>query len=193
MTNSRETSHVTVILSIGPRRLACAALLASTALGLSACGTLHAGATATQSPAPTDSISSIPTDSSSPSPSISQSTTYPIDELTAIAQQYATMFGGSSLTLVDGVYTKRAAAIILATPGDDVGQDRDAPVFVIQEQGQFTGGNMEPAPAGATQVSGTQLMLVVNAQTLKVSDLGISTNSSDMSSLGSVFTIPATG
>lgn len=83
-------------------------------------------------------------------------------------------------------------ALAVATPGDSDGEDPTVPVYVIRAIGRFSGAGRS-RPYGAKIVPATVVMAVVDARTFTVTDGSEGDSRGDLSSLGSVFTLPAAG
>lgn len=166
--------------NVARRCLLVATISVPLSILLASCGDVRAGASASESPVPSDSASTTPSSSSS----------IPVDQLAALLAQQISLFGGSDVVLAQGVATTRSSALGVATPGDDPGQDPKVPVFLLQVDGTFTGGGSELIPAGAKQIPGTELMVVVSARTFDVLDVGLNSKRVGIAGLGSTFALP---
>lgn len=88
------------------------------------------------------------------------------------------------------VATTRAMALTAATPGDTVPGSTGESVYLVEMTGQFVG-NALSTPPGAPSPVGRFLFIVINAKSLELTDLGLTstTPSVSLSRLGQVMNI----
>jgi hypothetical protein len=108
------------------------------------------------------------------------------DYVSRITQRIATAMGDASPTSSVEVYTTRAAAERL-TSGAVV--DTDGPVYLVELRGNFIDKSARIG-CGAAFPTGTEVDFTIDPHSQTVLDLGISNNSPDISSLGSVSAVP---
>jgi hypothetical protein len=96
-----------------------------------------------------------------------------IERLTLIADNIVQATGGVAPEWVSVVVTTHGRALASATPGDWVPGDMQAIVYLMTMEGQFVHWRRPPRRAAPT---GTYLSIVLNAETLKRMDLGLSRN-----------------
>jgi hypothetical protein len=108
------------------------------------------------------------------------------DYVSQIAQRIASEMGDASPTASNEVYTTRQAAEGL-TSGAVV--DTDVPVYLVELRGNFVD-KYARLPPGAAFPTGTEVDFTIDPRSQTVLDLGISNNSPDISSLGSVSAVP---
>jgi hypothetical protein len=112
-------------------------------------------------------------------------------EIPALAKQMATVAGDAAPTLIQHVSATRAAANRIAGGDIILGTDATTPSYLIAMKGSFT--VQRPLPPGAPQslqgtVTYSVLTLVVNAETGRVMDSGLTNSYPDLASLGPVAT-----
>jgi hypothetical protein len=105
----------------------------------------------------------------------------PTATLTGIAEQSAAANGDATPESAEVVATTRAKAALLMS-GADV--DTDQAVYLIQEQGSFTGVDA-PIPPGVKPPTGQDLYVAVDAKTMEQLDWGILPAPVSLTSLGS--------
>jgi hypothetical protein len=104
--------------------------------------------------------------------------------LKQMALQRATQMGDAAPTAVSYVASTRLAAV-KAVSGAILTAETDRPVYVIEEDGDFVD-SMAFQPPGTPAPTGTHLTLVVDATTLEVLDMGLTTTAPPLSKLGAV-------
>lgn len=97
-----------------------------------------------------------------------------VPQLTTLARRAARANGDPAPVWATAVLTTRAKALTSATPGDSVPGDTRTQVFLVTMLGRFTAYDSSP-PAGAALPTGRYLSVVVDARTLVVLDIGLST------------------
>ena len=96
-----------------------------------------------------------------------------IPRLTAIAHRAATINGDPSPAWITAVVTTHAKALTSATPGDYLPGSAHIKVFLITMRGRFTASDAT-GPPGAEAPTGRYLSLVIDANTFRGLDFGIS-------------------
>jgi hypothetical protein len=96
-----------------------------------------------------------------------------IERLTLIADNVVAATGGIAPAWISVVVTTHARALASATPGHWVPGDMEAVVYLMTMEGQFTHWRSPPRRKAPT---GTYLSIVLNAETLRRMDLGLSHN-----------------
>jgi hypothetical protein len=109
-----------------------------------------------------------------------------IERLTLIADNVVKANGGIAPAWVSVVVTTHGRALASATPGAWVAGDMQAVVYLMTMEGQFV--HRGPKPPRAKAPTGNYLSIVLNAETSKRMDLGLSRNPPpvDPASLGPV-------
>lgn len=117
---------------------------------------------------------------------------YPLARLAVILHQMIRTYGGTHIVVAQGVRTDRASALALGTPGDDAGEGHGVAAFLLQADGDFVANGVS-IPYGAKPPTGHQLMVVVDARRLTITDGGLGNGHADIGRLGQVFALPTTG
>jgi hypothetical protein len=97
-----------------------------------------------------------------------------IERLTLIADNIVQATGGVAPKWVSVVVTTHGRALASATPGHWVPGDMQTIVYLMTMEGQFV--HRGPRPPRAKAPTGTYLSIVLNAETFKRMDLGLSRN-----------------
>jgi hypothetical protein len=96
-----------------------------------------------------------------------------IERLTLIADNVVAAMGAVAPEWISVVVTTHGRALASATPGHWVAGDMEAVVYLMTMEGQFV--HWRRAPRRKTP-TGTYLSIVLDAETLKRMDLGLSHN-----------------
>jgi hypothetical protein len=104
------------------------------------------------------------------------------NQITQIAQSYTAGLGDPSPESIQYVATDRQAAIA-ATSGGSV--DSDQPVYLVVAIGKFAAQGVAP-PGSTTVPTGSVMILVLDAQTLDITDWGVTTIVPKLTPLGQV-------
>jgi hypothetical protein len=93
--------------------------------------------------------------------------------------------GDANPSSLEAVLTTYKQALDETGGGEPVSKPADASVYLLYAVGNFTGAG-EKIPAGSEPTPGTDLGIIVDASTLAVSEISLTNDAMDLSTLGTV-------